>query len=216
MRKLTLFGERVLVEPVEEMSGSLIVAAKASRTYEFGRIVKVGDGLVSDGKGGKVQKKMHLNEGEIVWFQTNAYMAAGNATAIDGKVYMALHQNDVLATMSKPIANIENLKIAGNWCLLRSDVIVESGSEIIRPDTAKVSYDEMAFYIEQVGSQVDCCKANDNVVVDFKMVQKIDLGGKQFFYTASNYIYGIIEPPAGGASAKSDGKKHPKGNLITN
>jgi co-chaperonin GroES (HSP10) len=179
----------------EEVSGTLELPHSAQKLYEIGRVVAVGDGLISDGKGGQLKKVMHIKPGELVWFQINAFMVASNLVNVGGKSHMVVHQHDVLAILKKPQVKLENFQIAGRWCLLDS-WIEDTGSRIIIPDTVNKNFtlkESLHFNVYQKGSQVDNVLVGQEVIPDPKQVQPVKVGDKEFYYIDSSCIYGIVE-----------------------
>ena len=88
-------GERVLVEPIaqeETTSFGIVLPDTAKEKPQEGRVVAVGSGRLTD-KGERVA--MEVAEGNSVIFSKYA----GTEVKYDGKEYLILREDDVLAVI---------------------------------------------------------------------------------------------------------------------
>lgn len=130
--KVKLFGFRVSVERVEERVGHIIVPENRQIIYQIGRVVCVGDGRQPDG----TTEESLVQLGDLVYFQTNAVMAANQQYERDGKPYLNLHQGDLIGRLSSNVVRYENFEPLGRW-VLAEPFIRQSPSGILLPETAK-------------------------------------------------------------------------------
>ena len=97
---INLLDDRVLVEPIERKftKGGLILPPGAGDKQPFvmkdGIVIKVGPGKVS-ATGERV--KMTLAEGDLVYYPANL----AGPVEIDGKAYVILNENGVIAFTKK-------------------------------------------------------------------------------------------------------------------
>ena len=80
--KVKLFGFRVTVEKVEERVGRIVVPENRQVLYQIGRVVCVGDCMQPDG----TKEESLVALGDLVYFQTNAMMAAYQQYERDGMI----------------------------------------------------------------------------------------------------------------------------------
>ena len=92
--KIQPLGDRVLVEPkkeAEEKIGSIIVPDTAKEKPQEGKVIAVGAGKYEDGKLVPLEVKV----GDTVLYGKYS----GTEITVDGKEYLIMRENDVLAKM---------------------------------------------------------------------------------------------------------------------
>ena len=93
--KIVPLNEKILVERLEadeKTAGGIILPDTAKEKPKQGKILSVGDGkLLDDGKRAKFQVKA----GDRVLFSSYS----GNEVTIDGKEYLIMTEDDVLAVV---------------------------------------------------------------------------------------------------------------------
>jgi len=95
--KLKPLGDRVLVEPIEEKEvrkSGIIIPDTAKEKPQEGKVIAVGPGK-RDEKGNLIP--MDVKEGDKILFGKYA----GTEVKIDGKEYLIMHQEDVLAIIEE-------------------------------------------------------------------------------------------------------------------
>ncbi|RLD17224.1 MAG: co-chaperone GroES [Caldiserica bacterium] len=95
--KLKPLGDRVLVEPIEEKEvrkGGIIIPDTAKEKPQEGKVIAVGPGK-RDEKGNLIP--MDVKEGDKILFGKYA----GTEVKIDGKEYLIMHQEDILAIIEE-------------------------------------------------------------------------------------------------------------------
>jgi len=95
--KLKPLGDRVLVEPIEEREvrkSGIIIPDTAKEKPQEGKVIAVGPGK-RDEKGNLIP--MDVKEGDKILFGKYA----GTEVKIDGKEYLIMHQEDVLAIIEE-------------------------------------------------------------------------------------------------------------------
>ncbi|MGF1571963.1 MAG: co-chaperone GroES [Sumerlaeia bacterium] len=90
--------DRVVIERLEESdtttSGGIIIPDTAKEKPQRGKVVAIGDGAFND-KGDR--NKLDVNVGDEVLFGKYS----GNDVKIEGKEYLIMRENEILAILSK-------------------------------------------------------------------------------------------------------------------
>jgi len=96
--KVTLFADRVLIEPIveEKTAGGIIIPDSAQKQIQpKGKVVVVGPGRSLDQSvaGATVTgvMPMSVKVGDVVFFSMNS----GNAVLIEGKTYLIMRENEL-------------------------------------------------------------------------------------------------------------------------
>lgn len=130
--KFNLFGFRVMVVPVKEKTGTIVVPSSASVLHRLGRVVAVGNGRVP---GQDKAEQPLVTEGDLVYFQSNDVLMA-NQTYWDGaEGYTNLHQGDLIAKLTTNDLCFENFIMLGRWVLVAPRL--ETPNQIIVPETVQ-------------------------------------------------------------------------------
>lgn len=187
--KLKLFGFRVLVEQVKERTGRIVVPENANIIFAIGRIVAVGDGAQPNG----TKEEAVVNLGDIVYFQTNAMLAATQNYQFEGKHYLNLHQGDLLGRLSDTNVCYENFEPLGRWVMVQPFQRTAPGG-ILLPETANDA-DFTYFRVAKLGSRVKLdIKEGQEVIVNTGRISpirinKLDLAAAETRLTD----YGLLD-----------------------
>lgn len=191
---IRLFGDQVLFKPIdEEVGGSLILPQRQNKKYELGQVLVLGDGQKKDALGNPKKVEMLVNVGDLIWFQVNPYAAFNNSVHLDGKTYMTIIQNDMIARLKEPKVSIENFEILGDWVLLTTFEDKAPHSGIIIPGTADEASRSLRYKVSQVGQLVDSVVAGEEVIIDKKMANLVSINHEPFFYISRHSILGIVK-----------------------
>lgn len=200
-----LFGPRCLVEFHRMKTVSKIVipdSAQERDSHRFGIVRYIGDGKV---KGKDEPKPSLVKEGDVVMFQINNIMEATQKFVMDGKHYMNLLQDELIARVIGEDVNVENLEMLGEYALLQHFLREQIGSKLLLPDSAQMrtsSPDFIYFRCLKKGSLVDkAVNEGDEVVVNFGrltpmfITRRNDDGttvNMEYVYTRNDWIDGVI------------------------
>jgi co-chaperonin GroES (HSP10) len=198
-KKTKLFGDRVLFTPIEEeLTGSIVLPEKANRSYELGRVLHVGDGIVRNRYTNVSETRTPLVEvGDCIWFQIDRMMAANNTIRIDGKTYMHTLQADLLARIKrdkdkKVKVTLESFEILGKWCLMKTFEDKVPGSSILLPDTASDNVRMLRYEVVQRGATVkDEVQIGTEVLIEKRAAQLVAINNEPYFYINSDHIVGV-------------------------
>ncbi len=141
----------MLVERVERAtSGGIFIppTARAKEMHAFGRVVKVGDGRWTN----KPPIAMHIRVNDFVYFQVQQTWAAMHSFEFEGKLLIALHQDDCLARVTDP-DNVteETFHACGKWLILRP--ALKQATQIIVPEQVREP-DMWQFHVVSKGESV--------------------------------------------------------------
>lgn len=150
LSNVKLFGYRVLIEPVEGKTGTIVMPQSAQTMHRIGRVVCVGDGRQPDG----TVKKSLVSVGDIVYFQTNAMTAASNGYVVGNMAYLNLHQGDLIGRLDSTVVCATNFTPLGRWVMVKPFVRSE-GSLIVLPASAERDPNFVYFKVAKLGDQVD-------------------------------------------------------------
>ncbi|MBL8028567.1 MAG: co-chaperone GroES [Fibrobacteres bacterium] len=92
--KVKPLADRIVVEALEaeaKTAGGIIIPDNAKEKPQQGKVVAVGSGKVEDGK--KIE--MELKVGDVILYGKYS----GTEITVDGKEYLIMRENDVLAKM---------------------------------------------------------------------------------------------------------------------
>jgi chaperonin GroES len=97
MAKITPLGDRIVVERLEaeeKTAGGIVLPETAKEKPKEGRIISVGNGKVLDS--GK-RSELQVKKGDRVIFTSYA----GTEVNVDGKEYLVMREDDVLAIVKE-------------------------------------------------------------------------------------------------------------------
>jgi len=208
-----LFGPRCLVEFHRLKTASKILipdSAQERDTHRFGIVRYLGDGVV---KGKSDPKPALVKVGDVVMFQLNNIMEATQKFVLDGKHYMNLLQDELIARVIGEDVNVDNLEMLGEYVLLKHFMREQPGSQIVLPDSAHLrtsSPDFIYFRCLKKGSLVDkAVNEGSEVVVNFgrltpMFIVRRDADGTstnlEYVYTRNDWIDGVVEGEDAGPS----------------
>lgn len=198
VKDIRLFGFKVMVERVAEKTGSIIIVPDMAKNllWQIGRVVVVGDGRQPDGK---IEEPL-VNTGDLVYFQTNAVIAAAQGYERGSEFYLNLHQGDLLARLAANTINYDNFEPLGRWVLVEPFSDKNPGG-ILLPDTATEQV--MRFRVAKLGSRVGLPIApGQEVILNTGRVcplgiPKLDLvtgeiRAKPFAYVDRDFVMGTV------------------------
>jgi co-chaperonin GroES (HSP10) len=206
---INLFGPRCLVEFHRIKSASKILipdSAQERDSHRFGIVRYIGDGKL---KGKPEPKPALVKEGDVVMFQINNIMEATQKFVLDGKTYMNLLQDELIARVIGEDVTADNLEMLGEYALLQHFLREQIGSKLLLPDSAQMrtsSPDFIYFRCIKKGSLVDkAVNVGDEVVVNFGrltpmfITRRNDDGTStnlEYVYTRNDWIDGVVVNPA--------------------
>jgi|MudIll2142460700_1097286.scaffolds.fasta_scaffold16479_2 co-chaperonin GroES (HSP10) len=200
-----LFGPRCLVEFHKLNTTSKIIipdVAQNADSHRTGIVRFVGDGKV---KGKDEPVPALVKPGDVVMFQLNGIVEATQKFVIDGKHYLNLLQDDLLARINGDDMALENLTMLGDYVLLKHFLRERPGSTLFLPDQAvRQSAPEFIYFrCIQKGERVTRdFNLNDEVVVNFgrltpMFIVKRNADGtsenQEFCYTRQEWVDGVVE-----------------------
>jgi len=181
-------------------------SAQERDSHRFGVVRYIGDGVI---KGKAEPKPAIVKEGDVVMFQINNIMEATQKFVLDGKTYMNLLQDELIARVIGEDVNVENLEMLGEYALLQHFMRDQPGSRLLLPDSAQMrtsSPDFIYFRCLKKGSLVDkAVNEGDEVVVNFGrltpmfIVRRNEDGTStnlEYVYTRNDWIDGVVVNPA--------------------
>lgn len=202
---IKLFGPRCLVEFHRIKSASKILipdSAQERDSHRFGIVRYIGDGKL---KGKDEPKPALVKEGDVVMFQINNIMEATQKFVLDGKTYMNLLQDELIARVTGEDVTADNLEMLGEYALLQHFLREQIGSKLLLPDSAQMrtsSPDFIYFRCIKKGSLVDKAVAvGDEVVVNFGRLTPMFIHRRnedgtttnlEYVYTRNDWIDGVI------------------------
>lgn len=175
-------------------------AAQERDSHRFGIVRYVGDGRV---KGKPEPKPSLVKVGDVVMFQINAMMEATQKFKLDGKDFMNLLQDELIARVVGEDVTVDNLEMLGEYALLQHFMREQEGNRIILPNTTQMRNSAPEFiYFRCVkkGTLVDpAVEAGHEVIVNFGRLTPmfIERDGKtlEYVYTRNDWIDGVIGEP---------------------
>lgn len=186
-------------------------SAQARDSHRYGVVRYIGDGRV---KGREERKPSLVKIGDVVMFQINNIMEATQKFVLDGKHYMNLLEDDLIARVMGEDVCAENLEMLGDYMLLKHFMRNQPGSTLFLPDSAmrNSAPDFIYFKCFAKGTTLDLpVNVGDEVVVNFgrltpMFVQKTKEDGttenQEFCYTRKDWIDGVVEKTAEDADAQ--------------
>jgi co-chaperonin GroES (HSP10) len=167
--KVRLFGFRATVEKVEEKIGRIFVPENRQMIYQIGRVVCVGDCTQPDG----TKEDSLVQLGDLVFFQTNAMIAANQQYEYEGNSYLNLHQGDLIGTLSSNDLRFENFTPLGRW-VFAEPFTRQNSSGILLPETANEV--PVYFKVAKVGSRAKLdVKEGQEVIINVGRANRIDM-----------------------------------------
>lgn len=147
MKIQQMFGFRVLVQPVPEKTGSIILPQNARNEYMVGRVVAVGNGVQPRGE---VEPTL-VEIGDLVWFQTNDHILASQSYTEGRQTYLNLHQGDLLARLDSPALYYSGMEPLGRWLFV--ETFQKDTSAIVLPENTA---DQFVYYkASKIGSRLN-------------------------------------------------------------
>ena len=196
--KVKLFGFRVLIERVPEKTGTILVPETRQTIHQLGRVVVVGDCKCPDG----TQEESLVAVGDLVYFQTNAVLAQGQAYEANGQSYLNLHQGDLIARLTSTEICYPNFEPLGRWVLIEPFVRNES-SIIVLPTAAKENPSFVYFKIAKLGSRTKLeAKVGHEVIINAgrcnavfisKSPSQLTEAPGEYGYIDRDFVLGVIE-----------------------
>ena len=141
-----------MVEPVTQTQGRIVIpdAYKSEgQMWRIGRVIAVGDGRQP---ASKEPEPPVVGVGDLVYFQTNAILAASQSHERGNTMYLNLHQGDLIGKLSSAKVCYENFTPLGRWLLLRPKVRKLPGGILLPDNTRDVTVD---FHVCSIGTKVD-------------------------------------------------------------
>ena len=185
MSNIVPFGDRVVVELVEEAYDGVIFIAERRNAS-----------LHSLGKVTCATKLSGVNVGDVVMFQYNSTVADACSFQFNGKTSLSLNPKDVLCKLASNKIDIEAITMVGNWVLV-SPFINTPKSGIILPDTATTSAPEQVrFRLVKAGQDaVDVNKrpAGTELVLNKNYVNRLKIGADEYAYISQDNVLAAIE-----------------------
>jgi co-chaperonin GroES (HSP10) len=171
-------------------------------SHRTGIVRFIGDGRL---KGKDAPAATLVQPGQIVMFQINSIMEATQTFVIEGKHYLNLLQDDLLARIDGDDVGIDNLTMLGDYVMLKHFIRERPGSTLFLPDDAmRQSAPEFIYF--------RCMKKGANVTRDFDVgsevvvnfgkltplfiVKRKDDGtseNQEFCYTRQDWVDGVVE-----------------------
>jgi co-chaperonin GroES (HSP10) len=188
MSTLTLFGENLAVEMIEEqMEGEIVLPQNKYVRHEIGRVLATGDGKYRTGE----TKPVWVKPGEFVMYQLGGPQINNAGYKLDEKPIRIFHQGDAIARLKTNKINMENIQILGDWVLLR----VETPKGIIVIPEQHTPPETFKFYLEQKGENFKLDIAiGEEVLPERGRCAPIEINGKTCVYTHQDFIRGVVRP----------------------
>lgn len=200
-----LFGSRCLVEFYRPKTVSKIVipdAAQNTDSHRTGIVRFIGDGRV---KGKDEPVPSLVKEGDVVMFQLNGIMEATQKFVLEGKHYLNVLQDDLIARVNGDDMAVDNLEMLGDYVLLKHFIRQQPGSTLFLPDSAvrQSAPDFIYFRCIQKGSRVTReFSIGSELVLNFGrltplfIVKRKEDGtseNQEFAYTRQEWVDGVVE-----------------------
>jgi co-chaperonin GroES (HSP10) len=187
---LTLFGENVAVQMVEEaVEGKITLPQNKHVRHELGRVMTVGDGKYRTGE----NRTMWVKPGDIIMYQLGGPQISNAAYKLDDAPIRVFHQGDAIARLKINKITMENIQILGDWVLLR----VETQKGLIVIPDQHVPPENFKFYLEQVGEGFKLNIAiGEEVMPERGRCAPMDINGKTYVYTHQDFLRGVVRPSA--------------------
>jgi co-chaperonin GroES (HSP10) len=197
-----LFGERVLVRKVDAKRGTLFTPKSDEDIHKLARVVAIADGK----RPGQPDKEIFLKVGDLIFFQTNAYIQSGFMYQVDQKtVYINLLQSEIIAKVDaepddeNPEMTLEKFHVVGNWCLVRP-FFKNPPSMILIPETVQ-DHLKVNFHLADKGHTVDLdIKQGQELVVAHGRCNPLRIGSEDLAYINKDFVLGVAEEKADGAT----------------
>lgn len=189
--KLRLFDTRIAVTPVEEgYVGSIMIPNVATKARSLGRVIAVADPTC---RSGKVVESI-VRTGDVVMFQTQAFMMAAQQRNIDVNKFLVIQQNDAVAKLTSTTVTKDSFQPLGNWVLVKPFYNKQAESRIIVPETATKAPSDMRFTVVSQGEWVKEIKVGDEVLLEHGRANMIQIENEDFMYVDQLNITGVIDP----------------------
>ncbi len=192
--QIKLFGNSVLVRKVTPKNTStLYVPESQSDIHKIGEVVVVGNGKVPNGT---IEPSL-VKVGDIVYFQTNAVMAANTCYEHEKESFINLHQGDLIAKINTPkdeaVVTYDAFEMLGRWSLLR--VHQRQVSSILIPEN--INNNEFIYFtLAKRGADVDLeIEIGQELLINHGRINPILLENKNYAYIDKGYILGVNNAP---------------------
>jgi co-chaperonin GroES (HSP10) len=207
---MQLFGHRCLVEyyqPPQDSASRIIVPDNARQhdTHRMGIVRVIGNGKVK-GKAGLIPSLVKV--GDLVSFQINHMMETTQTYVLEGKHYLNLLQDDLIARIHGDNYIVDNMEMLGDYVLLKHFMRQPAGSALFLPETVVRQSAPEFIYFRCVakGSTVDLpIQPGDELLVNFGRLtplfithrdEKGNIENQEFAYTRKEWVDGVVEAPA--------------------
>lgn len=190
---MKLFGNRCLVQLVEEEYGGLVVIPKS--TQQNFVIAKVS--LVSD----EAAKAIDVEAGDTVLFQapdhlikSSSYVIHGKSEA-DNKIMMSTHPHDILAKLSSTSIKLDSITAAGRWVILKIFLSAVAGGTIVLPENIHPVYSQFSrFKLVNAGQRLTLpIEPGDELIVNRDRLVLIQLEGIDYAFAPEEGLIGVVE-----------------------
>jgi co-chaperonin GroES (HSP10) len=175
--------------------------AKNSDLHRTGIVRFVGNGKLYNSN--EIKKPL-VQPGDVVLFQVNDFMVATQRYVLDGKEYMQMSQDELIAKLTDPSnISVDNLEMLGDYVLIEPS-LKEQDRRIILPELS--SADEKSSFIKlhcvKIGSTVDLdIKIGDELIVNFAKLNPLFIStetkdgfvNKEYAYIRKEWINGVVE-----------------------
>jgi co-chaperonin GroES (HSP10) len=189
-----LFGDRVLMERVPMKQGIIFAPELENSIARIGRVIAHGDGIYKDGR---KNVKMHVNVGDLVYFQANAQMAASSAydRGVEDTL-INIPQGEVIAKVYSDAQDLTGFTVIGDWVLLKPFQREQKDQRIVIPDIAK-NIMSLYFRVEQKGETVELdIKPGDEVLITQGYCHPIQIKGEDYGFILKQGVHGVVEQSA--------------------
>lgn len=185
-----MFGDRVLLERVHFKQGIIFAPDLENSIARIGRVIAHGDGIFKDGR---KNVKMDIKVGDLLYFQTNAQMAASSAyDQGTNDMLINIPYGEVIGKVESDNQDLTGFQVVGDWMLLKP-FTRDSDSKIIVPDTAKAGM-SLYFRVEQKGDNVELdVTRGDEVIITQGYCHPIKIKGEDFGFMLKQGIHGVVE-----------------------
>ena len=179
--RFNLFGERVLVKKVEVKQGTIYIpeAVRANAIHKIGEVVAVGNGIYPG------QEKVHdmiVKPGDIVFFQTNAVLAANCCFEyLEGdktENLLNMHQGDCVARLDDNDPTFDKFHPLGT---------------LVLPDKMDNDRTFVYYKVAKMGTKTALdLKPGQEVVIAHGHANVFMLDRKEYVYIPEHDIHGVV------------------------
>ena len=192
---IILYGPRVLLEKEKPLErGVLLLPDSPHSIHSLARVVKVGDGRIRQPDGSYKTVPIRVNVGDIVFFQTNALLASACSYEIEGKNYLVLLQDDLLARFPDLSLDVDKMEMLGDWTLV--EPFIRQPKNILLPET--LNYQEhlehtfWKFLKAAADSDLEV-EPGQEVIVNAHRANPVQLSGKVYCYLDRDCLLAVVD-----------------------